>query len=286
MGPSFWTARLGALLAWLVALTSSACGAPRAAPISGDISAVLAHGIEDGSARFDHSSWDELVQKHARDGGRRFDYAGLKADEGQFQAYLHALADADLSTLSSNEIQALFANAYNAYTVATILEHVSADGAFDIKSIRDVPDVFGRKDHTVGGFLLSLDNMEHNVLRPLFKDPRVHFALNCASISCPPLPKRAFTGDEIDEQLDTVTRNTLTDPDYVSVDGDALLVTRIMDWYGGDFVNPEYKGSGRSLSEFIAPFATTEVREFVTAHDDNVSVSVKFRDYDWTLNRP
>ena len=274
------------LLAGLVAVTSAACGAPRAAPITGDISSALAHGIEHGSARFDHGSWDELVQRHVRDGGRRFDYVGLKADEEQFEAYLGALATTDVSALSANEIQALFANAYNAYTIRTILEHVSADGAFDIKSIRDVPDVFGRKDHTVGGFLLSLDNMEHNVLRPLFKDPRVHFALNCASISCPPLPKRAFTGDEIDEQLDTVTRNTLTDPDYVSVDGDALLVTRIMDWYGGDFVNPEYKGSGRSLSEFIAPFATTEVREFVTAHDDNVSVSVKFRDYDWTLNRP
>ena len=280
MGRSF----LAALLAWLVAMTSAACGTPRATPIRGDISAALAHGIEDGAARFDHSSWDELLQRHARDSGRRFDYAGLKADEGQFQAYLGALADADLSTLSSNEIQALFANAYNAYTIATILEHVSPDGAFDIKSIRDVPDVFGRKDHTVGGFLLSLDTMEHNVLRPLFKDPRFHFAVNCASISCPPLPKRAFTGDEIDEQLDTVTRNVLTDPDYVSIDGDALLVTRIMDWYGGDFVNPEYKGSERSLTEFIAKYATAEVRELVAANGD--SVNVKFRDYDWGLNRP
>jgi len=272
------------LLAGLVAVTSAACGAPRAAPIGGDISSVLAHGIEDGSARFNHSSWDELVQRHAKDGGRRFDYAGLKADEEQFDAYLGALADADLSALSSNEIQALFANAYNAYTIATILDHVSADGAFDIESIRDVADVFGRKDHTVGGFLLSLDNMEHNVLRPLFKDPRFHFAVNCASISCPPLPTRAFTGDEIDKQLDTVTRNALTNPDYVSIDNDALLVTKIMDWYGGDFVNPEYKGSEKSLPKFIAKYATAEVRELVASGGD--SVSVRFRDYDWGLNKP
>ena len=272
------------LLAGLVAVTSAACGAPRAAPISGDISSVLAQGIEDGSERFDHSSWDELVQRHAKLGGRRFDYAGLKADEEQFDAYLGALADADLSALSSNEIQALFANAYNAYTIATILDHMSADGAFDIESIRDVPDVFGRKDHTVGGFLLSLDNMEHNVLRPLFKDPRFHFAVNCASISCPPLPTRAFTGDQIDEQLDTVTTNVLTNPDYVSIDSDALMVTKIMDWYGGDFVNPEYVGSEKTLQQFIAKYATVEVREFVAAHGDNVAV--KFRDYDWGLNRP
>ena len=275
---------LAGLLAGLVAVTSAACGAPRAAPISGDISAVLAHGIEDGSARFDHSSWNELVQRHAKDGGRRFDYAGLKADEGQFEAYLGALADADLSTLSSNEIQALFANAYNAYTIATILEHVSVEGAFDIESIRDVPDVFGRKHHTVGGFLLSLDNIEHNVLRPIFKDPRFHFAVNCASISCPPLPTRAFTGDDIDEQLDTVTRNVLTNPDYVSIDGDALMVTKIMDWYGSDFVDPEYVGSEKTLQQVIANYATAKVREFVAAHGDNVTV--KFRDYDWDLNRP
>lgn len=272
------------LLAGLVAVTSAACGAPRAAPITGDISSALAHGIEHGSARFDHGSWDELVQRHVRDGGRRFDYVGLKADEEQFEAYLGALATTDVSALSANEIQALFANAYNAYTIRTILEHVSADGTFDIESIQDVPDVFGRKNHTVGGFLLSLDNMEHNVVRPLFKDPRFHFALNCASISCPPLPTHAFTGDKIDEQLDTVTKNALTNPDYVSVDGDVLLVTRIMDWYGDDFVNPEFTGSENTLQEFIAKHATDEVRELVAEQGD--AVTVKFRDYEWGLNRP
>ena len=272
------------LLAVLVAVTSAACGAPRAAPITGDISLALAHGIEDGSARFDHSSWDELVQRHVRDGGRRFDYVGLKSEEEQFEAYLEALATAELSALSSNEIQALFANAYNAYTISTILDHVSVDGTFDIDSIRDVPDVFGRKNHTVGGFLLSLDNMEHNVLRPLFKDPRFHFAVNCASISCPPLPTHAFTGDKIDEQLDTVTKNALTNPDYVSIDGDALLVTRIMDWYGGDFVDPDYTGSEETLQDFIAKYATAEVRELVAARGE--SLTVKFRDYKWGMNRP
>ena len=272
------------LLAGLVAVASAACGAPRAAPIGGDISSVLEHGIEDGSERFDHSSWDELVQKHAKDGGRRFDYVGLKADEDQFHSYLGALAAVDLSTLSVNEIQALLANAYNAYVIRTVLDHVSADGAFQIESIRDVPDVFGRRDHTVGGFSLSLDNIEHNVLRPMFKDPRFHFAVSCASLSCPPLPTRAFTGDELEEQLDTVTKNALTNPDYVSVEGDTLLVTKIMDWYGSDFVDPEYIGSEKSLQEFIAKYATEEVRKLIAANGD--SVSIKFRDYDWGLNRP
>lgn len=272
---------------WLaagMAFWSAACGAPRATPISGGISTVLEHGIEDGSERFDHTAWDELVREYARDGGRRFDYVGLKGDEAKFDAYLASLAAADLSALTATELQALFANAYNAYTIRTILDHVSADGSFSIASIQDVPDVFERKVHRVGGFELSLDNIEHNVLRPVFKDPRFHFAVNCASISCPPLPTRAFTGDALNEQLDAVTRNALTHPDYVTIEEDALLLTKILDWYGSDFVNPDYAGSKASVPAFIASYATPEVRELIVSRGDDVRV--EFRDYDWRLNKP
>ena len=264
-----------------VAVTSASCGAPRAAPIGGDISTVLEHGIEDGSHRFDHSAWDELLRRHAKQNGRRFDYAGLKRDEDRFNAYLESIAAVDLSTLSSTEIQALFANAYNAYTIRTILDHVGDDGSYAIASIQDVPDVFVRKVHDVGGFELSLDNMEHNVLRPMFKDPRFHFAVNCASISCPPLPDRAFTGDGLVDQLETATRHALQNPDYVAIDGDALLVTKILDWYGEDFVNPEYHGSETTLPAFIAKYATEDVAARIAE-----GVNVKFRDYDWGLNKP
>lgn len=260
------------------------CGGPRAAPIGGDIALVLERGIEHGSGSFDHSTWDELVGRHVRNDGRRFDYTGLKADEDELDAYLRDIATVELASLAASEIQALFANAYNAYTIKTVLDHMSSDGTFAIDSILDVPDVFVRADHVVGGFSLSLDNIEHNVLRPLFKDPRFHFAVNCASISCPPVPTRAFTGEELDEQLDRVTRNALTDSDYVAVDGDALLVTKIMEWYRDDFVNPEYSGSEPTLAGFIANYATPDVRNFITSRDGNVSV--KYRDYDWRLNKP
>ncbi len=274
----------GLLSAIIFIALSVACGAPRAAPIGGDIASVLERGIENGSESFDHSAWDELVQSHVRNEGRRFDYLGLKTEQDKFEAYLQDIATADLSVLASPEIQALFANAYNAYTIKTVLDHVSADGAFSIESILDVPDVFAREDHTVGGYPLSLDNMEHNILRPMFKDPRFHFAVNCASITCPPLPTRAFTGEQLDEQLDHVTKAALTNPDYIAIEDDTLVVTKIMEWYGGDFVNSEYLGAESTLAGFIAKYAADDVRAFIARQEGNVPI--QFRDYDWHLNKP
>ena len=271
-------------LAAMIGALANGCGAPLASPIAGDISSVLERGIADGTGGFDHSRWDELLVAYAQDGGRQFDYAGLKQDEDKFDAYLSRLAKADLSSLAANEIKTLFINAYNAYTVRGIFEQVTDDGTYKIASIRDIPDVFKRETHVVGGFELSLDNMEHNILRPIFKDPRVHFAVKCASSSCPPLPERAFLAARLDVQLDEVTKATLTNPDYISVEDGSLLVTKIMEWYGGDFVNPAYKGSEKTLQAYIAKYATEEVTSFIKEKGENLAV--RFRSYNWTLNRP
>jgi len=259
------------------------CGAPRAAPLGGDVADALERGIAGGNASFDHALWDGLLQRFVKDGGRRFDYQGLKGEESTFETYLSSLAAVDLKTLSETELQALLINAYNAYTVKTILDHVRTDGSYAIESIRDVPDVFGREVHSVGGFVLSLDNIEHNLLRPMFRDARFHFAVNCASESCPPLPGRAFTGSRLDEQLETATRAALTDVDYVAVANDALMVTRIMDWYGGDFIDPEYKHSEATLAEFIARYANEDVVSFIARQGD--AIRVEFREYLWGLNK-
>ncbi len=272
------------LLAAMIGALATGCEAPRASPIAGDISSVLERGIAHGTGGFDHSVWDELLMAYAQDGGRHFDYAALKQDEEKFEAYLSRLANADLSSLAADEIQTLFINAYNAYIVRGIVEHVTDDGTYEIASIRDIPDVFKRETHVVGGFELSLDNMEHNILRPIFKDPRVHFAVNCASSSCPPLPVRAFEAARLDEQLDEVTKAALTNPDYISIEDGSLLVTKIMEWYGADFVNPEFKGSQKTLQAYIAKYATEEVTSFIKENGENLTV--RFRNYNWALNRP
>ncbi len=265
-------------------LFAASCGVPAPAPIQGDLPAVLERGIREGTAGFDHSPWDEILSKYARANGRRFDYAGLAKEKGILAAYLDALADVDLGSLRGPELEALFINAYNAYTVRTILERVSENGDFEIESIRDIEDVFTREAHVVGGFQLSLDNIEHNILRPTFRDPRLHFAVNCASISCPPLPPDAFAGDRVEEQLESAATNALGSPDYVSVEGNALLLTKILEWYRSDFVNPEYRGSEKSVPAFVSKYASEDVRRFLAERKDEVEI--RFRDYDWRLNRP
>jgi len=270
-------------LAWPL-LFVAACGAPPAPePIQGDLASVLERGLRDGTTGFDHAAWDEILSKYALENGRRFDYAGLKKEEGALATYLDSLADADLETLRGPELEALFINAYNAYTVRTILDRVEENGSFEIESIRDIEDVFTREGHVVGGFRLSLDNIEHNVLRPTFRDPRLHFAVNCASISCPPLPTDAFEGERVEEQLEAAAGNALGSPDYASVEDEALLLTKILEWYGTDFVNPDYRGSEASLPAFVARYANEDVRRFI--EERNSEIEIRFRECGWRLNR-
>lgn len=260
------------------------CLAPRAEPIEGDLASVIERGMAEGKATFDHGAWDELVQKYAKQEGKKFDYVGLKREEAKLDEYLESLAQVNLSTLPSAELLALFANAYNAYTVKTILNEVAPGGGYQIRSIRDIREVFDREDHHVGGYRLSLNNMEHNILRPIFKDPRLHFAVNCASASCPPIPTRAFAGDKVDEQLEHVTGAALSSPDFVRVEDGKLLLSKIMEWYGSDFVNKAYKGAEKDLASFVRKYTRDEVRRWIDSQTS--PPSVKFMSYDWSLNHP
>jgi Protein of unknown function, DUF547 len=267
-----------------VLLFSAACGAPKASPIGGDIGSSVSRALAEGRERFDHRIWDELVSRYQRQEGRRFDYAGLKKEEPKLDSYLESLSRADLASLSGVELEALFINAYNAFTIRTVLGHVAPDGTYQIDSIRDIDDVFGRKVHVVGGFHLSLDDIEHGILRPTFRDPRVHFAVNCASLSCPPVPVHAFSGDAVSAELEAAARNALSNPDYATVEGGELLLTKILEWYGSDFVSPDYRGSEKTVASFVRKYASEDVRRFVDEHTDDVPI--RFRDYDWRLNRP
>jgi hypothetical protein len=268
---------------FLAALLILSCLVPEAEPIQGDVATAIEKGISKGNRTFDHRVWDEILQRYAKEEGSKFDYTGLKNEEDKLDGYLRRLNEVDLSTLPGNELLALFANAYNAYTVKTILAEISSDGTYRIKSIRDISKAFDRETHRVGGFILSLDNIEHNIIRPTFKDPRAHFAVNCASTSCPPIPTRAFTGRGVDEQFEEVTRAVLSSPDYVRVENGRLMVTRIMDWYGSDFLTEGYKGSEKDLAAFIRKYTREEVRSWIELQTS--TADVKFMKYDWNLNR-
>jgi hypothetical protein len=273
---------LGLLPVMLVFLAQTSC-APKAKIIEGEIGQKVQEGITNGKESFDHSKFDAILRRYSKPDTRQFDYAGLKAQQGELESFLQQVSRADLARLSRSELLAFFINTYNAYTIKTILDTMTPDRPAGVASIRDIPNVFGVRKHAVGGSTLSLDNIEHNILRPFFKDPRIHFAVNCASVSCPALANHAFTGANIDEQLDAVARRTLQSPDYLRIEGDRLLLTKILDWYGSDFVKPGYRGAASSLVEAIKLYTAPEVQKFIAARGDKTAVG--FMPYDWSLNK-
>jgi uncharacterized membrane protein YdjX (TVP38/TMEM64 family) len=186
------------------------------------------------------------------------------------------VAGADLGSLKAMELKALLFNAYNALTIRSILDHPQ------VASIREIDGVWTSTLHRVGGFDLTLDQIEHNLLRPFFQDPRIHFAINCASLSCAPLPGWAFTGDDLDKQLDERTRAFLSDPQQVHLENGSLMVSSYFDWYGDDFTAAGWEPRGASIPLFIAGYASPEMAGAIRDAGDDLPLS--FLPYDWSLN--
>lgn len=254
-------------------LALAACGAPASERATGELASDIERSLAGGTGSFDHSVWDALLAGGTRDGFVDYAYMGSRA--GELAAYREALADVDLGTLAPSELKALLINAYNALTVQSILDHPS------VASIRDIGGVWTEQTWMVGGHAVTLDNLEHNLLRPFFRDPRIHFAVNCASHSCAPLPTWAFSGPELDAQLEERTRAFLSDEANVQFDGAALQVSRYFEWYGGDFVAEGWEPRAASIAAFIAEYSTETVRSAVQANPD---LALVFDEYDWALN--
>jgi uncharacterized membrane protein YdjX (TVP38/TMEM64 family) len=250
------------------------CGAPASRPISGPLAEAVQSSLESGQATFDHSAWSRLLAEGTHEG--LVDYRYFQARRADLDDYLERIATADLGALAPAELEALLINAYNALTVRTILDRP------DVTSIRDIDGVWTRISHRVGGHELTLDNLEHNLLRPFFKDPRIHFALNCASQSCAPLPPWAFDGRQLDAQLDERTRSFLADEANVRVEGGTLMLSRYFDWYGDDFVADDWSPVAATIPEYVARYSRSEIAEFV--EQGAGQPPVRFTDYDWSLN--
>ena len=235
---------------------------------------------------FDHShgSWDALVKKHVvlLDGGRasRLDYAAMAKERKALKAYLADLSrvgEAEFKGWSRSEQMAFLTNAYNAFTVEKILTRYP-----DIRSIWDFGKIFGNpfKDEffTLLGGRRSLDGIEHGLLRPVFREPRVHYAVNCASIGCPMLREEAYVPGRLNEQLEEQARRFLSDRSRNRYDAASgkLQVSRIFDWFAEDF---EPRG------RYFAPYA--ELLADDAAGRDAVRAGragLAFLDYDWSLN--
>ncbi len=245
---------------------------PRAAPASGEIGAQVAQALAGGSATFDHSAFDALLRAGVRDG--LVDYPWFAARRPALDTYLEAIGRAPIARLERAELMALLINAYNAYTIASILDHPG------VASIRDRSGVWDPQAHRVGGFDLTLDKIEHQLLRPYFRDPRIHVAVNCAAVSCAPLPAFAFSGHALEVQLEELTRAFFSNPGYARLDGDRLRLSKLLEWYGDDFIHRDAAPRADSLALFVARYAPAETAERLRAG----GVRVEFLDYDWALN--
>ena len=258
----------------LVLGLSASCGAPASRPASGEIADQVRASLESGEASFEHTALDRLMAEGTRKG--LVDYGYFRSHRAELDAYLERVAAADLASLDPDHLMALLINAYNALTIRSILDHQPVD------SIRDIDGVWTEIEHTVGGHELTLDAIEHNLLRPFYKDPRIHFAVNCASASCAPLPPWAFGGEGLEEQLEERSRAFLSDPANVRVEGETLLLSKYFDWYGEDFTKEGWEPRAETIPAFVARYTRPEVREFLEAHEG--PPPLEFLDYEWSLN--
>ncbi|MCU0832270.1 MAG: DUF547 domain-containing protein [Rhizobiaceae bacterium] len=230
-----------------------------------------------GSGRVDHSAFDAILGQFVRLDGAGYaavDYAGLKRRHGEVTAYVKALEAVDAAGLSRKEAHAYWVNLYNAKTLDVVLER------YPVKSIRDINlggGFFGRgpwsrKMMQVSGTDLSLDDVEHRIVRALFNDPLSHYALNCASFSCPNLMPRAYTAANIDTQMAESARLYVNHPRGLTISDGRITASKIYSWYADDF------GGKDSLKDHWLAFATPDKADAIRA-----AAMGRFT-YDWTLN--
>ncbi len=250
------------------------CAAPKATPAGGAVGRAVETALVSGQERFDNAAFDRLLAEGTRDG--LVDYLFMQDRRDRLEHYLNAVSAARLERLAPGHLEALLINAYNASTILAVLEHPR------VRLIKEIPGVWTKTTRRVGGFDLTLDAIEHQILRPFFRDPRVHFALNCASRSCAPLPPWAMDGERIDAQLESRTRSFLTDPRNVRIERGGLLLSKYFDWYGSDFTTPGWRGAAPTVAEYVAGYATPEVATFIRSKGGRPAIG--YLEYDWSLN--
>ena len=239
-----------------------------------------------------HQAFSQILEQVVD--GPRVDYRRLQAMRRGLDRYVDALGRTDpqaLERASRDERLAFWINAYNACMLRLVVDHYpirpGGTGLFGAirnriagypeNSVWQIRDVFTRDHCPVAGRDRSQDEIEHEIIRPRYQEPRIHFAVNCAAISCPVLWPDAYTGGELDEQLDRAVRHLMEHPEHFRLErGDpaVLHLNKVMDWYREDF------GGVEGLKRFFADYLEGRDREIVLRPDTRV----EFFEYDWTLN--
>jgi hypothetical protein len=229
-----------------------------------------------------YTSWNSVLTKYQSEDGK-VKYAELKKDSAakghEFTAFLAELGKVDTlqyKGLSRNDKMAFLINSYNAFTIKLILDN------YPTKSIKSIGGLFKKPwdiefFSLLEGKLKSLDPIEHKYLRRVFKDYRIHAAVNCASISCPNLRREAFVADRLDAQLDEQMRVWLADQtknNFGDSQSKKIEISKIFDWYKDDFVQ-----NGGGVLEVLKKYAPEAVKEKLAKNP-----SISYLDYNWDLN--
>lgn len=238
---------------------------------------------EANKAKIDHSAWQAILNRYLnakhRSGINRFNYAKLKAnrtDKRKLNRYLSSLQKLDPRRYSKAEQKAYWINFYNALTVKVVLDN------YPVKSITKIHKgwfAFGPWDDVhakVAGKKLTLNNIEHGILRPIWRDNRIHYAVNCASLGCPNLAPKAYTAANTDKLLEQAAKDYINHPRGVQFKNGKLLLSSIYDWYKVDF-----GGNKRSLIKHLRKYANSKLAKRLQGYKGSIDYH-----YDWKLNKP
>lgn len=235
----------------------------------GGCSAVSREGVKDPPS---HQVWDALVKQHVNSQDM-VDYKGMLQDKEKLVAYLDMLsAHAPGPGWSRNEKLAYWINAYNAFTVQLIIDHYPLKSIKELQPALAIPGintVWHKKFFKIGGKTSSLDEIEHDILRKEFEEPRIHFAINCASFSCPPIRNEAYVADKLESQLQDQAVAFVNDPKRNKITPGHIVISRIFSWFSGDFTK---KGS---LINYLNQYSKIKI---------NPDAEIDHMDYDWSLN--
>lgn len=244
-----------------------------------------------------HASFDRLLQRFVDHEGR-VNYSALKQDSRDLDQYYHLIATfspdshPDLFPSESHKL-AYWINAYNATAIKTVLTYYPISSVLDVKPpavfffLSEKSGFFVFQRLTYGGKTTSLYYLGNGVIRERFQEPRIHFALNCAALGCPRLPGQAFSGEDLERQLDQETRKFLSEARNFRIDhsGKTIYMSSIFKWYEDDFLNwyqKNYSESKASLVNYIALYLTSDKAAELKEHGNQYAL--RFLPYDWGLN--
>jgi len=233
-----------------------------------------------------HKGFDDLLKKYVKNG--RVDYAAFRGQHKELEQYVQKLAGVTQDEFEHWKWQdrmAFYLNVYNALTIKYVLE------AYPVSSIKKIPGVWKKKEYPVHGVKMTLDHIEHQILRREFSEPKIHFGLICAAKGCPEISSEAFVGSTLEKQLEKLTRKFILDTqkNRVDVEKKTVYFSKIFSWFGADFGVKQTPPKslitkhGEELAgvlSFISNFVLAGDSDFLLNQD----YKVKFLDYDWSLN--